>query len=154
MKLKKLFCLSFLLSATYAYATNEKLTDYKMIKNSVLNGSTIKMVMDLKNHCKVTYDYTNDDGPPTKLNILVSSLTDFSIKVDTNYIMWMSSIMGDGDEKYPGNYQTSVIYISPDNQVNLETKIIALPSYKLLKNTRFLCTIENKTSVGVKFFAV
>ncbi len=153
MKLTQVFCLSILLSTTYAYATHEKLTDYQMIKNSILNGSTIKMVMDLKNHCKVTYDYTNG-GPPTKLNIIVRSLSDFSIKVATNHIMWMRSIMGDGDDNNPGDYETSVIYISPDNQINLESKIIALPSYKLLKETRFQCTIENKRSVGVKFFAV
>lgn len=152
MKHKSSILLSLLALISTAVVANEKLTTFDMIKSSLLNGSNVKMVVDLKTCTMI--DEENNGGPGTAPNTFGIMLTSYAINYKTGNVESGDSYYSGPDKKYPANYQTQEVSISSDNKVDLELKIVSVPSHKLIKTSRYLCTVDNANNKGIKFFTV
>jgi len=153
MKMQKLFTWLLVLITSTTFASHKKLTDYAAIRDSFLDGYNVKMIVDLEKNCDLLSDDT-DGGPKTSKNRFGILLSHFGIKYATTNIVSSYSHIGAPDAPYPSNYQTVELSISSDNKVNLILKIFTVPNDKVIKDTRWLCTIDNNHVNGIKFFAI
>jgi hypothetical protein len=150
MNIKQLSLISLLVFTSHAYATNQKLNNYEMVKNSLINGSNVKAVIDLKNDCVLVKE--SGDKPKTSPNIFGMLIDKFVISYKNTNIISSNHILNGSDEILSANYNIADIVISPDNKVTLELKIVLLPEYNTIKSSTYSCSINNQTNNGVKFY--
>lgn len=152
MKSKSIYVF-FLLSVAFStYATSTKYLDsYEAIKNHLLKGGEIKVIIDSKNDCKLV----SQSGPvPYSPNTYSINAKQFILKAKNGNIeipIYFDFNSAETDLNVPPNYHTIDMSISPQGQIKVEEKGISLLDYKVAVSFVTACVIGNENQVGAKF---
>lgn len=150
MKAKICAATLLLSSISLAYAT--ELHSYQQIKDALLNGATVKAIIDLKNDCTLV-DQKGDE-PQTRSNIIGMKVREFVISESNGNILTGFNLTNAPRDAFPANYNNMEVAITPDSKVNLAFKIVTLGDYKVIKSVDHTCVIHGSGKAGVKFYRV
>ena len=138
--------------ASSAFATSTKyLGSYEAIKNHLLKGGEIKIIVDDKTDCKLI----SKSGPiPYSPNTWSINAKQFILKAKTGNIQIpVYPDFNPADSRYnmPPNYHTLDVIISPQGEITVEEQGISLIDYKVAMSIVTSCVIGDETHVGAKF---
>jgi|SRR5579862_1805444 len=152
MKFKSIYVFLSLSIASSAYAASTQYLDsYEAIKNHLLKGGEIKIIVDDKTDCKLI----SHSGPiPYSPNTWSINAKQFILKATTGNIQIpVYPDFNPPDSKFhmPPNYHMLDILITPQGEVTVEEQAVSLLDYKIAMSIVTSCVIGNETHAGAKF---
>lgn len=151
MKLK-IFSFALLSIAASAYTAPIKYLDsYQAIKDHLLRGGEIKIIVNNQTDCKLV----SQTGPiPFSPNTYSINAEQFILNAKNgNIIIPIYPDFNSPEPKrnLPPLYHTLDMMISPKGEVTLEEKGTSLIDYQVVASFSTSCTIGNEAHSGVKF---
>lgn len=151
MRLQAASFIALLSLSTTLSAATIKLEDYASIKNALLTGNDVKVIVDFEKDCTTT----EQPGPQKSPNIFSMTFHSFLIDHKTKAIITNASFLNpsDGSPFKAAAYSIGEVNILPNNTVTVDTYVITVPQYKTALATHDSCKIHTgNAETGVKFF--
>ncbi len=151
MKFKFIYAFMLLSIASSAYATQKYLESYESIKNHLLKGGEIKVIIDSKTDCKLI----SQSGPiPYSPNTYSINAKEFILQAKTGNIQ--IPVYADFNAPVstlhmPPHYLTQDVIISPQGEITVKEQGISLIDYKVAMSIVTSCVIGDENHVGAKF---
>ncbi|MHB1948922.1 MAG: hypothetical protein ACYCQI_12520 [Gammaproteobacteria bacterium] len=154
MKFRLINAFMLLSIASSAYATSIKYLDsYESIKNHLLKGGEIKVIIDSKTDCKLI----SQSGPiPYSPNTYSINAKEFIIQAKTGNIQ--IPVYADFNPSVstlhmPPHYLTQDVIVSPQGEITVKEQGISLIDYNVAMSIVTSCVIGDENHVGAKFIA-
>lgn len=146
--MKKTFCLlTTLILAGTIQAAPLKLDNYEAIKQELLTGNAVKVIVEFAK-CQILF---GDTGKPMR-HIVGLMIDNFMISDKTKAITTSHSFMNSLDKRTPYGligYRLGDISVMPNNDVIVDTAVLRIPEYNAIGQIRFQC----KMSEAAHFFS-
>jgi len=119
------------------HASPQKINSYEVIKNSLLRGNAVKVIVDFG---KCTF-LSGDTGKPLRHTVGLM-IENFMISYNTKAITTSHGFINSLDKRTPYGlvgYRLGDISIMPNNDVIVDTAVMRLPEYTIIGQIRLSC---------------